>query len=52
MSAGSTPARPAGDRGDRGVVEKPTERTVAELGLTQDEDQHRRVPATLAALHR
>ena len=33
-----------------GAVEKHTQRIFAKLGLTQDEDQHRRVMATLAYL--
>ncbi|HST98264.1 MAG TPA: response regulator transcription factor [Geodermatophilus sp.] len=35
-----------------GAVEKHTQRIFAKLGLTQDEDQHRRVMATLAYLRR
>jgi DNA-binding NarL/FixJ family response regulator len=35
-----------------GAVEKHTQRIFAKLGLTQDEDQHRRVMATLAHLRR
>ena len=33
-----------------GAVEKHTQHIFAKLGLTQDEDQHRRVMATLAYL--
>ena len=35
-----------------GAVEQHTQRIFAKLGLTQDEDQHRRVMATLAYLRR
>ena len=35
-----------------GAVEKHTQRIFVKLGLTQDEDQHRRVMATLAYLRR
>ena len=54
--SGQPEHRPAGRRGTRilvvtpGAVEKHTQHIVAKLGLAPDEDQHRRVLATLAYL--